>query len=67
MQISLVVLTQNEELSIGDVLDGAAPHVDEILVVDGHSTDRKVLNFFRVRGGTLLGNTGRPPRSRTVM
>ena len=40
MKISLIVPTLNEEPTVMEVIEGARPYVDEILVVDGHSTDR---------------------------
>ncbi len=40
--ITAVICALNEERSIGDVIQGCANHVDEILVVDGHSVDRTV-------------------------
>lgn len=40
MLVSLVVLTRDEEPTVGSVVEGARPHVGEILVVDGHSRDR---------------------------
>lgn len=43
--IGLVIFTKNEENTIGDVIDGASRYValDDIFVVDGHSSDRTVL------------------------
>lgn len=38
--ISVVIPTKNEERTIGDVIDSVKPYCDEILVVDGHSTDK---------------------------
>jgi dolichol-phosphate mannosyltransferase len=40
MKISVVILARNEEGSIADVVAEARRHADEVLVVDGHSTDR---------------------------
>lgn len=37
--VSLVIPTLNEEATIADVIAAAAPYADEVLVVDGHSTD----------------------------
>ncbi|MBI3909406.1 MAG: glycosyltransferase family 2 protein [Armatimonadetes bacterium] len=39
LRVSLVIPTLNEEATIADVIAAAAPHVDEVLVVDGHSRD----------------------------
>ena len=40
MKISVVIPTLNEEHTIKDVIEGCRPYADEIIVVDGHSTDR---------------------------
>lgn len=40
MKTCLVIPTLNEEATIGDVVRETRPYVDEVLVVDGHSTDR---------------------------
>ena len=40
IKISAVILAREEEATIGRVVAGALPHVDEVLVVDGHSLDR---------------------------
>lgn len=37
--ISVVIPTKNEEATIGEVIDSVKPYCDEVLVVDGHSTD----------------------------
>lgn len=39
-KISVVIPTRNEEESIGEIIDCCQPYADELLVVDGHSTDR---------------------------
>lgn len=40
MKISVVIPTLNEEQTLRDVIEGCRPYADELLVVDGHSTDR---------------------------
>ncbi|MDA2915372.1 glycosyltransferase family 2 protein [Nitrospinae bacterium AH_259_B05_G02_I21] len=40
MNISVVIPTKNEEKTVGEVIEGVKPFADEILVVDGHSTDK---------------------------
>jgi dolichol-phosphate mannosyltransferase len=40
MKTCLVIPTLNEEATIADVVRETLPYVDEVLVVDGHSTDR---------------------------
>jgi glycosyltransferase involved in cell wall biosynthesis len=39
VKISLIVPTLDEGPTVMEVIDGCRPYVDEILVVDGHSTD----------------------------
>ena len=39
-EVSVVIPTKNEEGLIAEIIDAVRPHADEILVVDGHSTDR---------------------------
>ena len=38
--ISVVIPARDEEGLIGEIVDAVRPYADEILVVDGHSTDR---------------------------
>jgi dolichol-phosphate mannosyltransferase len=38
-RISVVIAAKNEGPNIGDVIRGCQRHVDEVIVVDGHSTD----------------------------
>jgi glycosyltransferase involved in cell wall biosynthesis len=38
--VSVVIPTKNEEGLIAEIIDAVRPHATEILVVDGHSTDR---------------------------
>jgi dolichol-phosphate mannosyltransferase len=40
MEVSIVIPTLNEEYTIQDMIERCRPYADEILVVDGHSTDR---------------------------
>ncbi len=39
---SAVILARDEQETIAEVIEAAFPHVDEVLVVDGHSKDRTV-------------------------
>ena len=41
-KVSIIIATLNEELGIGSVLEGCLKHSDDIIVVDGHSTDRTI-------------------------
>jgi dolichol-phosphate mannosyltransferase len=38
--VTVVIPTRDEEGLIGEIIETARPHADEILVVDGHSRDR---------------------------
>ncbi len=38
--VSIVISTKNEEASVGKIIESAKPYADEIIVSDGHSTDR---------------------------
>jgi len=38
-KISVVIPAKNEEKTIAEIIVGAKPYSDEVLVVDGHSTD----------------------------
>ena len=39
-EVTVVIPTKNEEGLIAEIIDAVRPHAAEILVVDGHSTDR---------------------------
>ena len=39
---SIVIPARNEEETIGDVLRGVREMTDDLIVVDGHSTDRTI-------------------------
>jgi dolichol-phosphate hexosyltransferase len=39
-RVTVVVPTKNEEGMIGEIVDSVRPYADEVLVIDGHSTDR---------------------------
>jgi len=40
VKVSVVIPTLNEEHTLRDIIEGCRPYADEMLVVDGHSTDR---------------------------
>ena len=40
MTVTVVISAKNEELDIAEAVEGAKPFCDEVLVMDGHSTDR---------------------------
>ncbi len=39
-RVTVVVPTKNEEGMIGEIVDSVRPYADEVLVIDGHSSDR---------------------------
>lgn len=39
-EVSLIIPTKNEERTIARIIHQARPFVDELLVIDGHSTDK---------------------------
>jgi dolichol-phosphate hexosyltransferase len=49
--VTVVIPARNEELNIGEVIERALAYCEEILVVDGHSTDRtrEVARSYGVR------------------
>ncbi|MHB1002914.1 MAG: glycosyltransferase family 2 protein [Thermoleophilia bacterium] len=38
--MTVAILARNEEATIGSVVDSVAPYADELVVIDGNSTDR---------------------------
>ena len=50
-RICIVIPTLNEALTLGEIIRGAQPYAGEIMVVDGHSTDKtaEVAASFGVR------------------
>ena len=38
-KITVIIPTLNEEVNIGCIIEGSKKYADEIIVVDGHSTD----------------------------
>jgi len=56
--VSVVIPTKDEEGLIGEVIDAVRPHATEILVVDGHSTDR-TREIASARGARVVLDAGR--------
>ncbi|MCD4653730.1 glycosyltransferase family 2 protein [bacterium] len=40
MKVSVIIPTKNEEITLEPILIGCMKHADEVILVDGHSTDR---------------------------
>lgn len=56
--ISVIIPTKNEEATIGDVIDAVKPFCDEVVVVDGHSTDRTGI-ISSERGARFILDNGK--------
>src|SRR5437667_7131801 len=55
---SIVLRERNEEETIGDVLRGVRDMADDLIVVDGHSTDRTIA-ITREYGARVVQDNGR--------
>ena len=58
MATTAIICSKNEERSIGEVIEQTKPYVDEILVIDGHSTDGTA-EIVRSLGCTVIEDDGR--------
>jgi dolichol-phosphate mannosyltransferase len=56
--VSVVIPAKDEEGIIGETIDAVRPHATEILVVDGHSTDR-TRDIAREKGARVVLDAGR--------
>lgn len=68
MTVSVVIPAKNEEKSIGRVIEGVKKYADEVLVIDGHSTDRTAV--IAERHGALVyldGGKGKGEGIRTAI
>lgn len=64
--VSVVIPTKNEETTVASVIDSVKPYCDEVLVVDGHSTDRtKEIALEHGARFTLDGGKGKGDGIRT--
>ncbi len=57
MKVTVAIPALNEEGCIADVIRGAKPHADEVLVVDGGSRDRTV-EIARAEGARVVFDGG---------
>src|SRR3989344_8441272 len=66
--ISIVIPAKNEEKTIGEIVEAVAPYGDEILVVDGHSTD-KTRDIASSKGAKVIldNNKGKGDAIRTAI
>jgi len=58
MSVCGVIMTRNEEGNIADIIRSTKPFVDEIYVVDGHSTDR-TREIAEAEGAKVLLDNGK--------
>jgi len=58
MSVCGVVMTRNEEGNIADIIRMTKPFVDEIYIVDGHSTDR-TRDIAAAEGAKILLDNGK--------
>ena len=56
--VTVVIPTKNEEGLIAEIIEAARPHAAEILVVDGHSTDR-TREIASAKGARVVLDGGR--------
>jgi len=56
--VTVVIPAKNEEGLIAEIIDAARPHAAEVLVVDGHSTDR-TREIALERGARVILDAGR--------
>jgi glycosyltransferase involved in cell wall biosynthesis len=58
MTVSGVIMTRNEEGNIADIIRSTKPFVDDVVVVDGHSTDR-TREIAAAEGASVILDNGR--------
>ena len=56
--VTVVIPTKDEEGIIAEIVDAVRPHADEILVIDGHSSDR-TREIAADRGARVILDAGR--------
>jgi mannosyltransferase len=57
-RVVAVILARNEEVTIGDVVSATTRYVDEVVVMDGHSTDATA-EIAKRAGATVYQDPGR--------
>jgi dolichol-phosphate hexosyltransferase len=58
LKVSVVIPTLNEEHTVRDVIRGCRPFADELLVIDGHSSDRTA-EVARAEGARVVYDSKR--------
>src|SRR4051794_6321004 len=66
LHLSIVVPTKNEARSIGWLLEHLPPEVDEVILVDGQSTDGTVEAARRVRPDVTVVFEHRPGKGAAI-
>ena len=66
MRLSVVIPTKNEAASIGWVLENLPAHVDEVIVVDGQSTDGTVETALALRPDVRIVMERRPDKGAAI-
>jgi dolichol-phosphate mannosyltransferase len=56
--VSVIIPTKNEEGYIKQTIKGVSPYADEILVIDGHSTD-KTVEYAESMGARVIFDNGK--------
>ena len=57
-RVTVCIPTRNEEGLVGEIIDLVKPYADEVLVVDGRSTDR-TREIAQAHGARVLQDTGK--------
>lgn len=57
MKITAVILAKDEESTVGEVVQGALPRADRVIVVDGHSSDGTV-KAAELAGAQVVSDNG---------